>query len=159
MSVTVYDGRYVAVDGLTTWGDIRRSFSKSRWDGGGRNKLLTYTGGVEEGLFLMDWYEKGADPATWPAFQDNEKRWTTLVVFGGGKHRDVIEYNQVCLPLAIGEPFFAWGAGREIALGALSHGASAQEAAEIVCRIKTDCGLPIYLYDLENPGEMEVFDG
>lgn len=30
-------------------------------------------------------------------------------------------------------PFYAWGSGFEIALGALAHGASAREAVEIAC--------------------------
>jgi len=154
MSVIAYDGRFVAVDSQVTLGHLRRTFAcKGRWCRvpGGGCVVLTTCGGTEEGLALMQWFAAGADLAQWPAFQNMEDRWAVMPVFKCGVRIVVEEYNQLSIPMTVKESFWAWGGGREVALGALTQGATAEQAVAIACRWRTDCGLPVVVYDLANP--------
>lgn len=42
----------------------------------------------------------------------------------------------------------AWGSGRDFALGALSMGATAKEAAQIACKHSTTCGGKIHTFTI-----------
>lgn len=47
--------------------------------------------------------------------------------------------------ISIDAPFHAIGSGARFALGAMAHGASAEEAARIACELSTSCGGPVHV--------------
>ncbi|MCH9665464.1 MAG: hypothetical protein K0U41_06405 [Gammaproteobacteria bacterium] len=55
------------------------------------------------------------------------------------------------------EPF-AWGSGGDYALGAMLHGATAEEACNIACDISQSCGLGVTVANLNNPDKFEGQD-
>lgn len=44
--------------------------------------------------------------------------------------------------------YYAEGAGRQEAMGAMAHGASAEEAAKIVCSFVDGCGGPLHVLEI-----------
>lgn len=142
MSVVAWDGRTLATDRQATNAGMIREAAKSRELAPGH--VIAWTGEQMQGLVLAQWYTGGAVVSLWPAFQRTE-RWTRLVVASEGR---LFEYEQEPYLEEIVEPFFAFGAGRDFAMGALAAGASARQAVEIACRWSDSCGLGIDVYPL-----------
>jgi len=138
VTVIAWDGRTLAVDRQRTHGDLRRSFRKLRvFDGG----MMAATGPTSDCLMMLKWYADGADPEAMPKGQQTED-WSMLVVVR--KRGPILQYDTNPLPVEIRRRTpWAWGSGREIALGALGHGATAIEAVKIANRYRTDCGMGV----------------
>lgn len=98
-------------------------------------------GGYENGLAVAKWYEDGADPDRWPDSQSDKNDWASLVVFK--PDGSVIEFERLPIAQPVMETFFAWGTGRELAIGAMAAGADAREAVCIVNRYSTTCGIGV----------------
>jgi hypothetical protein len=96
---------------------------------------------------LEDWVEGGEDPSTFPNFSKSEADDTGTYVIVMSKRR-VYHYSTTPVQTEIYNNFFAWGAGDELAMGALAAGATAYAAAEIACRFSSRCNLPIDFIDL-----------
>ena len=133
MSVVVWDGKTLAADKQGTIGDVAMTVTKLwKLDDG------TVVGGVGDAfgaISLRDWYINGADPEKWDP--DNE---TALIVAKDGECKFLAELP-VFMPVE--DPFMAWGAGADIALGAMMMGANAVKAVGIVCEINVTCGCGI----------------
>jgi hypothetical protein len=131
-------GGIVAADSLTTFGSERSlRFTKKLFVGKHAVYAVTGIGGLLE--VLADWHESGADPRNLPVIGSNEK-WTLLVA-----HRDGATYLyhvDAPYPQPVNTPF-GLGSGGDYALGAMDHGASADEAVAIACRRDTASALPV----------------
>lgn len=133
MTVVVWDGTTLAADRQFTNHDCAFEGTKIAYTLEG--EVIAFTGPHVEGLVMMDWYVKGADPANFPDSQKSE-HWARLIV--AAKH-GVKVYENLPYPMphhGVG----AWGSGRDYALGALHVGADAKLAAESACRWSTGCG-------------------
>jgi len=75
--------------------------------------------------------------STSPKCRDEKDAWGTLIVAG----RDgCFFYERYGVPIKVEDPFMAWGAGREAALGAMEMGADAIRAVGVASRWVTGCG-------------------
>lgn len=74
-------------------------------------------------MIFVDWYGKKTKP---PAVL-SDADFTCLVLDEDG----LWEFDSYCRAEQITEEFYAIGSGAKVALGAMHHGASAQEAVEI----------------------------
>ena len=135
MTIIAYDGKCLAVDKAAVISDMRHKVTKIKKTKSGT--ILAWCGSNEYGLILCRWYQNGADPDKWPEFQRDEN-WVRLVVVENGK---VFYYEQEPEPQFIEDRFFAWGSGRDFAMGALAMGATAEQAVEIASRYNIYCGL------------------
>ena len=140
MSVIAWDGKSLAADRQGTAGELRMVAPKlwrmTRHDG--EIVIIGTTGDLSESIVVRDWYVSGADPARWPEFQRTD-RWARLVVLSASAWLVTFEREPVAIPVL--DPFAAWGSGRDFALGAMAHGASARQAVEIACRLSVFCGM------------------
>ena len=68
-----------------------------------------------------------------------------IVISESGK---CLEYTRWPLPIEIIDPFFAWGAGSDFAMGAMAAGANAREAVLIANKHENDCGMGIDYYHI-----------
>jgi len=81
-------------------------------------------GNVVDVSKLLDWIEEGADPQALPKFSDSfrgmliDKKYKMRYVYSEGISRPV------------NAPFFAVGSGQDVAKGALTAGATAEEAVQ-----------------------------
>lgn len=145
MSVVVWDGRTLATDRLAQCAGHGFSVTKSHQLENG--EVVAWTGTQQSGHLIAEWYEKGADPAQWPAFQLGED-WSRLIILHTSRVLARLGcYEKLAFEEPIEEPFFAFGAGRDLALGALAMGADAVTAVRIACQFCIDCGAGIDAYD------------
>lgn len=141
MSIVCWDGKTLVTDRQATVAGHKFAVTKSKQLSDGT--ILAWTGEHGKGLILAQWYEAGAKAEKWPEFQ-NENDWCRLIVVT--PNGEVFDYEQQPVAMKVEEPVFAFGAGRDFALGALAMGATAREAVEIVCRLSDSCGCGIDEY-------------
>jgi ATP-dependent protease HslVU (ClpYQ) peptidase subunit len=136
MTVIVWDGKTLAADKQGTSNDVRVRLTKIRKIKTG--EVLAACGDSPTCVTLMDWYEGGANPETYP--KKDPDAFASLVVVNGKK---ILQFSQLPTPIVIEEDRYAWGSGREVALGALGMGADARKAVEVACQYCTCCGMGI----------------
>lgn len=149
MSVIACDGKILAADTLGISGDLKLPTSKIRLIFlEGKSFYVGWTGQLDHGEALIDWYVSGAIKEKYPAFQSTND-WTRLIVIKNDfeKLLTVMSYEQTPYPIYYSIPV-AWGSGRDYALGAMAMGADARKAVEIACTFSASCGLPVESHDL-----------
>jgi len=140
VSVVAWDGRTLAADRQST-NHGNRSEVQKLWRAANPLTALAVTGGIAEGLAMVEWYKAGADPASYPAFQNDSGRWTRLIVV---TETELLEYEQPSTPIRWRrQDKRAWGSGRDYAIGAMAAGASAREAVEITNAHCTETGFGV----------------
>jgi len=138
MTVVAWDGKTLAVDQQGTNNGYKFKIEKLHLIPGG---AATFTGEVDKGLVLLDWYVKGADPAKYPAFQATDA-WSRLIVCLDTC--DVLAFEQHPVSQDYSRlPFTAWGAGRDFAIGAMAQYADARRAVEIANEHSDSCGFGV----------------
>lgn len=138
MSVVAWDGKTIAADRQMTAGSLILRTSKIRRLLNG--DIVAWTGAMENGMAVAQWYEAGADPARWPESQKGED-WSRLVVIPA-KGRPFL-FEQLPIKQVIQDGRAAWGSGRDFAMGAMEMGASAVEAVKVAARLCTTCGMGV----------------
>jgi len=143
VSVIAWDGQYLAVDRRCNTGDTTSTVIKSeRLEDTG--EVMAFVGLIAEGLALMDWYKRGADPDKYPELQNDAENNAVLVV---ASKDGVREYGfGAPFPVVQIDPYLAWGSGKDVALGALAMGATAEQAVNIASRLVTTCGNGVDVY-------------
>ncbi len=135
MSVVAWDGKRIAADKMALSAGLCMTTSKIRRSAR-TGEILAWTGQHDKGLVLAAWFDEGADPAKYPAFQTTDD-WCRLIV---ASEAGVFSYETQCVPLSFENAFQAWGSGRDYALGAMAMGADAIQAVEIASRLCEGCG-------------------
>lgn len=137
VTVIAWDGKTLAADRQATSAECRREVRKIfRLKNG---EIASFCGAEAGARELLSWYEDGADPAKYPPLQATND-WVRLILV---TRKGVFWYEQRPVKHALLEKFFAWGSGRDYALGAMAAGASAKQAVAITCRYSVDCGMGI----------------
>lgn len=137
MTVIAWDGRTLAADRQATNAECRREVKKIyRLKSGELASFCGLEAGARE---LLSWYEDGADPAKYPPLQATQD-WVRLIVV---TRKGVFEYEQRPVKQPLKEKFFAWGSGRDFALGAMAAGATAKQAVLIASRYSVGCGMGV----------------
>ena len=100
-------------------------------------EIVGVSGHTRDAVTFLEWLKTGSiDPK--PTITE-EDGFSAYVVKGGKLWH--YESNMVCVEMDV--PFWAWGCGGDLAMGAMAHGASAKEAVEIACRFDINCGLGV----------------
>ncbi len=147
MTVICTDGVSVAADTLMVLGGERQvghSKIKATRTAAGAQAILGFSGTAGLVDALEKWWRDGADPAAAPRL-GGDCHWSLLVM----SKRDGLTYysDNVPYPLVVLPPF-AIGSGADYAMGAMKHGASPRQAAEIACELCVSCGGPVQVLDL-----------
>ncbi len=137
MTVIAWDGKSLAADRQATSGDCRREVTKIRRLKNG--DLASFSGSEAGAREMMTWYESGADPAKYPPMQATSD-WVRLILV---TKKGVFMYEERPVQMPLKEKFFAWGSGRDFALGAMAAGATAKQAVQITCRYSVGCGMGV----------------
>lgn len=111
------------------------------------NHLLFAVNDFDCAMELYAWWERGADPVNWPAFQSDKDSWSPLGVIKPDK--TIWRYERRAYPLRIDEPYFACGSGRDFAIAAMFLGRNAREAVEVACNFEASCGLGVDVLTLD----------
>ncbi len=144
MTTIAWDGRTLAADTLGTISGFRSQFPTEKIVSRGSMAFgLTGYGGLINAW--IEWYQAGADPANTPkhGFSDNDTG--NFIVFRDGV---ALVFSHLCpYPLKEGAPW-GWGSGGEVALGAMLHGATAEQAVAHAMSRDTRSGGAIQTIDL-----------
>jgi len=140
LSVVVWDGTTLAADRMGAYADDSayrvKKIDQINFPEG--KHLYGWAGTHYLGIQMMNWFRNMQDSPA-PAAQHDDHFIRVLEI---KPDREIwLWEGTVCW--RIDEPFFAIGAGREYAIGAMAHGATASEAVEIASRFYMGCGLGV----------------
>ena len=138
MSIIAWDGYTIAADKAITNCDCMFTGTKINRLSDGR--VLAWTGIEDTAKAMMKWYETGAQPEHFPQSQKDPNKFTRLIVATAS---GVWSYETEPFPLHVEDSVYAWGSGRDFALGAMAMGATARQAVEIASRYNIHCGMGI----------------
>ena len=144
MTVVAFDGLTLAADTMAENAGMRARVSKIRRVGGA---LLSFTGVLDYGLMMCNWYEAGADVEKWPKFQETDEYWTRLIVVD---HEGLKVYERQPAAQRFAEPYMAFGSGRDFAMGAMAMGATAVQAVECAIKHCVSVGGPVEWFNVSD---------
>ena len=133
MTIVVWTPEAMAADRLSTRGDTNY-YLRKLWRVG--NEVIGLAGGSDYCVALLAWFQAGAKLEDWPRWQDKDDYAIALVARQG----KCFLYDRTPHPIEILQDFCAIGSGREVALGALSQGASAVDAVASAIIWTNTCG-------------------
>lgn len=140
MSIIIWDGKTIAADKQMTGNGIIHVATKIFKVND--KEVVAFNGALDQAYVLFEWYKNGCVKDDWPDFQSSDE-WTGMVV---ATQNTLQVYQRYYLPITYEDKYLTFGAGREIALGALSMGADAIKAVKIVCLHESSCGCGIDAY-------------
>lgn len=140
VTVIAWDGHTLAADSQATV-DNETIAQVRKIHVLGDGSALSFSGLMEEGLVLKQWYENGACPDRYPSFQTQDNRGPTTLVVASRDALIMFREQPVAIPIEM--PYWAWGTGAQFALGALARGADACEAVRVACQFSPWCELPV----------------
>lgn len=140
MTVIIWDGKKLAADKRAVQSDLIRTVTKIRKI---RGHLCGIAGDWDYGQEVFAWFENGADPASLPPFFRDKQDWVAFVTIT--PEGRVLKYERSPYPIDFTESveregFFAFGSGRDFAVGAMGAGATIEQAVEIASRYCISCG-------------------
>lgn len=147
MSIVAWDGKCLAVDRAGTDGQIKWATTKV-WEfqsPTGTPVYMTGVGSASAITTMREWYKAGLLPDRFPVLQTGKFFCNFITVdFLHGLRR----YEQSPYPMEHGFEPCAFGSAREIAIGAMAMGATADQAVEICNKFSNHCGLGVSVYEI-----------
>lgn len=137
MTIIVWDGKTLAGDRQSTYGNAKRYATKifRARDGAA---LVGFAGSAAVGMEMLHWFEEGMDPSKFPELQKvKDEHVNMLVVWKDGT---IQEFGRTAYAEQIDGPFVALGCGHDFALAAMHCGRNAVEAVELTCQLDVHCG-------------------
>ena len=142
MSVIVYRDGVLASDSRAYSGSLRpigRKRKTRRLDCGTLVGVTASVPGILE--WILEWYGEGAEPLAPLPAGDYDRSFSLLAVRPDGQA--FFAYDALALSGPLAGDYFAIGSGASYALGALYHGASAEEAVAAAVGLDPLCGGPV----------------
>lgn len=136
MTVVIWDGKTLAADKQATNAGLKRRVTKLRRI---RGHLCGVAGDFDYAEEIFAWFEKGADPATYPDFQKGDN-WVSFLVIS--PDRRILKYERSPHPIDFTEAnYYAMGSGRDFAMAAVYLGFDAATGVEVASVFESSCGL------------------
>lgn len=135
MTVIAWDRTSLAWDSRATEDGRKHSVKKFRLLKDGRT--IVVTGYIRDITIARDLLDGNGYPDLTQSIVEN----SSIIIFDKGKvyaYDDTKEVRRV-------KGSDAWGSGNAYAMGALAHGASAEEACRIACKYSSTCGGKIHI--------------
>jgi len=147
MTVIAWDGRYIASDSQSEYGGLLGSCTKL-WRGVDQDPgaVVGIVGSYRSSKLVADWYAKGLGASEFPKLLAADDDRTAVIAVGSDLRVTTFEGN--ACPIEEQLSIYGWGAGGEVAVGAMEFGASAMEACAIACRRMSGCGGDILYCDI-----------
>jgi hypothetical protein len=135
MTVIAWDGKTLAADKLCVNGGLRGTVTKIFRAG---DCLVGGSGDFSFVLAMVDWVQKGRDPAAFPADQRNKDNWQPMLVIEADGTPSL--YDQTPFPIRQEQAYIAIGSGRDFAMAAMYLRKTAVEAVEVAIALNSGCG-------------------
>jgi ATP-dependent protease HslVU (ClpYQ) peptidase subunit len=136
MTTIAWDGKMLAADKLSCYGETRCTVTKIR-----RLNDGSLAGGAGDFSFILGmlaWLDEGSNPVTFPAHQRDKDDWQPVLHIT--TNGTILLYERTPHPIVREDPFTAIGSGKAYALAAMSMGASAEKAVAIAGRFDPATG-------------------
>lgn len=148
MTVVVCTLDSITADKQATQSELARAVVKVKKL---RNHLCAVAGDWDLAQEMFHWFEEGADPIRFPAFQRTDNNWVAFVVVTPDQR--VLKYERSPFPMdytaaTIKDGWYVFGSGRDYAIGALACGATPVEAVKIASKYSTTCGQGVVSFKL-----------
>lgn len=149
MTCIAWDGNSIAADKQATEGGLRHVTTKIKRIEKGKFKgyLMAGAGCTSQANHMMAWFELGAEPESFPKYQDTEDLSAQLLVIAPSK--EILRFDFNPIPCVFYDEVYAMGSGRDVAMGAMAMGADAKQAVEIASEICSGCGMGIDVIQLK----------
>lgn len=149
MTVIAFDGRTLAADKQATEGGLRHVTTKIKRIEKGKFKgyLMAGAGCTSQANHMMAWFELGAEPESFPKYQDTEDLSAQLLVISPSK--EILRFDFNPIPCVFYDEIYAMGSGRDVAMGAMAMGADAKQAVEVASEICSGCGMGVDVIHLK----------
>ena len=144
MSVIAWDGQYLAADRQSTAGHhIHESVKVFRH----KDMLIGMCGPHVYSAMIVNWVKAGCWEASFPEMKcEGDDIPLVYVIYKDGViHR----YEDNPHPILIRDKFWAAGAGGDLAMGAMAHGASAVQAVITASKFNPMCGMGVDILSFE----------
>lgn len=147
MTCVAWDGHTLAGDTQCTRSALRSRVDTKVWRivHAGNVLLLGCSGVYTDALRVREWIEAGGAEDSKPALTPSEDSGPCILI----QHGKALVLEWSLFPIAIVEPFFAIGSGRDYAMAAMHCGRTAREAVEIACEYDIYSSGPITEVSLE----------
>lgn len=140
MTTVITDGKYIACDSLITDGDycFSKNTSKVHRVGG---SLVGFCGELQSGLAYIQWLKNNKVAKEKPNV--SEDNFAALILNNDG----VFAVDNMLILMRPDLPY-AIGTGAPYAIGAVYAGASVKEAVQIACKLDSNSGGKVRVYEL-----------
>jgi len=157
MTVVAYCGRTIAIDRQATLCETRSRTKK--WRRMKNGTLVLLSGTIVRALAIAHWLETGARASRWPyqEHEEAEENFARVLVLKPGE--PLLQYENDPHAMAVEDPFYAWGSGGDIAIGALAMGASATQAVEVASQFNVNCGHGVDAFDIKDGSQLPTRGG
>jgi hypothetical protein len=151
MSVVAWDGETLAADRQGTSCDLKSIITKIFR--APRGDVVAFIGDYEEGLRLVEWYNNGQKKADWPLPlpPTEEGALTNLIILNA---EGIFVTANYPILQKLEDPYYAWGCGRDLALGAMAMGATAAQGVAVASKFNVFCGGGVEIYKYQ-PGHID----
>lgn len=105
MTIVAWDSKILAADKMAMCGDTKKKVTKI-FKLIPSGEVVGFTGGLDLGLVMLDWYQTGAKRETFPKVRDEKEAWGVLIVAG---KRGCFFYERYGVAIRVEDPFMAWG--------------------------------------------------
>lgn len=147
MTTIAFDGQTLAADRQATHNNTPVLYGKlKKITFRGEPAYVGCAGEIDQWATVLDWITTGCDKDKVPCI--DAKCFSVMVIT---KSKNVFYLNDGFYFYEMGKSKWAIGSGAEFALGAMAHGATAEEAVSIACTLDVNTGLGI---DSVKPGRM-----
>lgn len=148
MTVLAWDGISLAADKQATEGGLRHLTTKIKRIEKGKFKgyLMGGAGCTSQANMMMSWFESGANAQYFPQYQDTEELSAQLLVIA--PTGEILRFDFNPIPIVFNDDFYALGNGRDVALGAMAMGATAEIAVKVASDLCSGCGMGVDVLDL-----------
>lgn len=144
MTTIAISTTHVAADGQRTWGNEIRGLDHKKLRVEGRI-IYAYTGLTPLMDVMIRWHKDGAKPENLPPYSNEDgDGWTLIIIDRHG----VGKYTASCPYVERLDAPIAFGAGDDLAMGAMLAGASAERAIELVASITNHTGGEIQVINI-----------
>lgn len=138
MTVIAWKDGVMAADSVSSRGDTRYHVKKLHRV---ENVLAGFAGGTDSAEALLEWFRRGRRPDDFPKSQEKDNFAVAVFALSG----KIFTIDQTPYPTQMLAPFGAIGNGREVAIGAMAAGASAEGAVIHACTWCDGCGGPLQI--------------
>lgn len=145
MTVIAWDGKKVAWDSCSQYGDVEMEVAKCVRLRNGPDNFAICCGELSKCLQVCEWLKTARNPDNFPRFSEIYGSVIEFLKEPGDDFVTIMEYENQPVPIQhIQDQYLAWGCGAQAAKASMLTGGCAKEAVKVTCSFVVGCSGPIH---------------